>query len=162
LEHVVQSLPAGTALCVFDAYRPLVVQQALWDLFAAEIAARYPTESATEREQRVRQFVAFPEPNPVKPPPHRTGGAVDVYLVDEATGVMLPMGTEPDEVSPRSVTDWYERHPEEPFVTNRRLLKTAMEQAGFVNYEGEWWHYEYGTTRWAQAIGAVTPLYAAA
>jgi len=36
---------------------------------------------------------------------------------------------------------------------NRLLLRTAMEAAGFVGIESEWWHFEWGTYRWSQVSG---------
>ena len=153
------SLPEGVALVVFDGFRPLAVQQWLWDDFSAQIRANNPGFSNDEVGAAVRQFVAFPEADPLAPPPHRTGGAVDVYLIDSTTGEMFPMGTEADEVAPESVTRWFEEHPIEPFTTNRRLLFHAMIDAGFTNYRGEWWHFDYGNQRWANVSGAGTALY---
>jgi D-alanyl-D-alanine dipeptidase len=155
------SLPDGTSLVVFDGFRPLAVQQWLWDDFAAQIRGRNPGFTDDEVGAAVRQFVAFPQADPLAPPPHRTGGAVDVYLIQTATGTPLPMGTEADEIAPASVTRWFEEHPEEPFTTNRRLLFHAMTSAGFTNYLGEWWHFDYGNQRWANVSGVGTALYGA-
>lgn len=111
------------------------------------------------------EFVASPNADPRCPPPHRTGGAVDVYLIDRATGVPLPMGTEPDEAALASATRHFEEHPHAPFTANRRLLFHAMTGAGFTNYFGEWWHYDYGNQRWANcsavdaAIYGIPPVY---
>jgi zinc D-Ala-D-Ala dipeptidase len=151
LLRATRAFPTDIALCVFDGHRSLLVQQGLWDVFSAQVKTEHPDWSDAQIENHVKQFVAYPNPNPDRPPPHRTGGAVDVYLVSRTTGVPLPMGTEPDETDEKSVTDWYERHPIESnsFAHNRRLLYHAMIEAGFVNYPGEWWHYEYGTLRWA-------------
>ena len=109
------------------------------------------------------QYVAAPNADPACPPPHRTGGAVDVYLIDRATGVPLPMGTEPDETVPASATRWFEEHTEEnsgePFRRNRRILFHAMQEAGFRNYGGEWWHFDWGNQRWANLAGEDAALY---
>lgn len=155
-------LPPGIALVVFDGFRPLVVQQWLWDDFSARIRAENPGFSDDAVGESVRQFVAFPETDPLAPPPHRTGGAVDVYLIATATGVPLPMGTEADEITPAARTRWFEDHPEEPFTTNRRLLFHAMTGAGFTNYLGEWWHFDWGNQRWANASGVDKALYGVA
>jgi D-alanyl-D-alanine dipeptidase len=34
-------------------------------------------------------------------------------------------------------------------IANRKILRTAMEKAGFTYYPGEWWHYCYGDQMWA-------------
>lgn len=153
------SLPEGVSLLLFDGHRPLAVQRFLWDTYFAEIARRRPELSDDAIAAQVRQFVASPTPDPAAPPPHRTGGAVDVYLVETDTGRPLPMGTEPDEASPASVTRHFEEHPAAPFTENRRLLFHAMTGAGFTNYLGEWWHYDFGNQRWANCAGAEHAVY---
>lgn len=144
----------GATLVIFDGYRPLVVQQYLYDSYYQQVARERPELTVEAITAIVRQFVAAPTPDPLRPPPHRTGGAVDVYLVDAATGAELPMGTEADEVSPLSVTYAFESAPQEPFTRNRRLLFHAMTGAGFANYPGEWWHFDFGNQRWANITGA--------
>jgi zinc D-Ala-D-Ala dipeptidase len=152
-------LPDGIALLIFDGYRPLAIQKYLYDYFGAEIAAARPDLTGDALTAAIREFVAAPNADPACPPPHRTGGAVDVYLIDEATGGPLPMGTEPDSTEPASATRWFEEHPQEPFTTNRRTLFHAMTASGFTNYRGEWWHYDYGNQRWANCSGAPYAVY---
>ena len=161
LLRAAQTLPAGIALLVFDGFRPLAVQRYLYDHFRAKVAAANPGFSPPEIEAVVARFVASPSADPRCPPPHRTGGAVDVCLVDAASGFELLMGTAPDEVAPESATRYYEDFPEEPFTTNRRLLFHAMTGAGFTNYEGEWWHFDYGNQRWANCAGRAHAVYGA-
>ena len=36
---------------------------------------------------------------------------------------------------------------------NKALLNDIMIRAGWVRYEAEWWHFEYGTKRWAGTKG---------
>lgn len=152
-------LPPGIALCVFDGFRPIAVQRWLWDEFTGRTRRRYPEWDEATLRTYVGQFVATPNPDPTRPPPHRTGGAVDLYLVEAATGEPLPMGTAPDEACARAETRWFERRPRAPLTQNRRLLFHALAAAGFVNYDAEWWHYEYGTRRWAVQSGADAALY---
>lgn len=156
---VVDALPPDVSLLVFDGYRPLAVQQWLWDTYLRQIRTENPRLSDAEADAVIRRFVAAPVADPLRPPPHRTGGAVDVYLVDDATGTHLPMGTAPDEVAPESATRIFEDAPIAPFTANRRLLWHAMTDAGFANYPGEWWHYEYGNQRWANISGAGVAVY---
>ncbi|WP_395142979.1 M15 family metallopeptidase, partial [Armatimonas sp.] len=61
-----------------------------------------------------------------------------------------------------TVTNWFERHPKTPFTSNRRTLYGAMIEAGFVNYPNEWWHFEFGTRRWAGGRGMKVALYGSA
>ncbi len=159
LLQAVQALPASLALVVFDGYRPLAVQQFLWDHYIEKIGTNQSHLTPEEVITVVRRFVAPPTASHAAPPPHRTGGAVDVYLVDRATGEPLPMGTEPDEAAPESATCYFEEHPVAPVTENRRLLFHAMTNAGFANYLGEWWHFDFGNQRWANITGAPHAVY---
>lgn len=158
LQRAAESLPPGIVLVVFDGYRPLRVQQYLWDTYHAEIAARHPEWSPLQLEEATAEFIARPSADPACPPPHRTGGAVDVYLEDQE-GTHLAMGTEPDELSPASTTRYFEEHPRAAFAGNRRILYHAMTAAGFTNYLAEWWHYDFGNQRWANCSGLDCAIY---
>jgi D-alanyl-D-alanine dipeptidase len=162
VRRAAESLPAGIALVVFDGFRPLSVQKYLYDNYWAEVKNLHPNWTNEQIDLAVRQFVAAPVADPACPPPHRTGGALDVFLVDASTGEELAMGTAPDEVSPASATRWFEKHAQEPFTTHRRLLFHAMTGTGFTNYRGEWWHYDFGNQRWANITGADHAIYGAA
>jgi D-alanyl-D-alanine dipeptidase len=94
---------------------------------------------------------------------HQTGAAVDLTLVeiDESGSEVreLDMGTKMQEFNARTLT-------QNPLVTadqreNRELLLKAMEDAGFVNYPEEWWHFSYGERLWAELTGASETKYAA-
>lgn len=163
-----QTLPPGVSLVVFDGHRPLMVQRFLWDSFYNEIARARPELTDEAVTAQTAQFVASPSADPSCPPPHRTGGAVDVYLVETAEQEPLPMGTEPDETVDESATRFYEEATETPynrtfalkaFRENRRLLFHAMVGAGFTNYRGEWWHFDFGNQRWANCSGAGRAIY---
>lgn len=159
LLHAAQSLPDGIALCLFDGFRPLSVQRRLYSDYYETLAGGNPTWTDAMLTEQVQQFVARPNPSADAPPPHRTGGAMDVFLIETATGMPLDMGTNADEISPRSVTDWYETSPDEPFTMHRRLLFHAMTGAGFSNYRGEWWHYDFGNQRWANCTKQPHAIY---
>jgi D-alanyl-D-alanine dipeptidase len=161
LFQAASALPDDVALLVFDGFRPLSVQRFLFESYQAEVRAREPHLSEEAVRRIVNRFVASPSADPRCPPPHGTGGAVDVYLVEAAAaGRELPMGTAPDETGPASETRYFEEFPQEPFATHRRLLFHAMTRAGgFTNYHGEWWHYDWGNQRWANCSGAPHAVY---
>ncbi|WP_306392421.1 M15 family metallopeptidase [Telluria beijingensis] len=132
LERVVAWLAArrpDLTPLVLDALRPQRVQQQLWDAL-----------EGTE----LRLYLA----NPARGSIHSYGMALDLTLVD-ADGVELDMGTGFDDMTELS-------HPalEDGFVAagslgeqqlaNRRLLRAAMLQAGFVGINTEWWHFDCG------------------
>ena len=162
LEQALTLLPTTLGVLVLDVFRPLKVQQALWEWQWQEVKRDNPNFTNTQIHQTVRQFVAEPSADPAKPTPHRTGGAVDLTLFALATGEPLPMGTEFDEATDTAQSDWFERFPQEPVTTNRRLLYHAMTSAGFVNYPSEWWHFEFGTRRWAESQGTKIARYGCA
>ena len=151
--------PQGACLVVFDGYRPLAVQRFLHDSFRAELTARHPEFTEAELSRELGRYVASPNADPACPPPHRTGGAVDVFLVSADTGKPLPMGTEPDAAVPESATRFYEAADPSLIAVNRRLLFHAMQDSGFRNYHGEWWHFDFGNQRWANLNGAETAIY---
>jgi zinc D-Ala-D-Ala dipeptidase len=114
---------------VLDALRPQRVQQQLWDTLAGT---------------GLQMYLADPARGSI----HSYGMALDITLVD-ADGDELDMGTGFDDMTELS-------HPalEEGFlrtgdltdtqVANRRLLREAMAQAGFVGINTEWWHFDCG------------------
>jgi D-alanyl-D-alanine dipeptidase len=132
LERVVawlaQHAPGHTAL-ILDALRPQRVQQQLWDALAGT---------------DLRIYLADPARGSI----HSYGMALDITILDPA-GRELDMGTGFDDMTELS-------HPalEEGFlrtgalsgaqVANRRLLRDAMFQAGFVGINTEWWHFDCG------------------
>jgi D-alanyl-D-alanine dipeptidase len=70
---------------------------------------------------------------------HNQGVAVDLTLIDLASGVPLEMGTPFDTFAPSAHTANATGTPRD----NRQRLKHAMEAEGFTNYDQEWWHYIY-------------------
>lgn len=154
-------------ILIFDAYRPIAVQQFMVDYtFAEAVKAQGLTanELTSTQQQKIQQDVyqiwAIPSHDPHTPPPHSTGSAVDITLVD-ATGQEVFMGSPIDELSARSQPDYFreiaadpnrlpsERESAQLADQHRQLLNTVMLQAGFLRHPGEWWHFCYGDQMWA-------------
>ena len=70
---------------------------------------------------------------------HNMGVAVDLTLVDTATGTPLEMGTPYDTFTDAAHT----ANASGIAARNRRMLVDAMEREGFRNYDQEWWHFSY-------------------
>jgi zinc D-Ala-D-Ala dipeptidase len=169
---------------LFDAYRPLAVQQFMVDhTFAQAVQERgLIPEQLTESEQQsileqVYQFWAVPSYDPATPPPHSTGAAVDVTLVD-AEGQAVDMGSPIDEMSARSFPDYFDSasHPVSDYALNskeqesesqtaillstpysrfhenRQILKRSLIHAGFRQHPNEWWHFSLGDQLWAWLV----------
>jgi D-alanyl-D-alanine dipeptidase len=159
LHNAISQLPKSLGIQVLDAHRPLNVQAWLWAEMVSIVSREHPDWDEATIKAHSRRFVAYPEILPNRPTPHSTGGAVDITLFDIASGEVLDMGSGFDEPVDASVCDYYERHPHPTFTERRRLLFRAMTMCGFANYPGEWWHFEYGTLRWAAATGASAAIY---
>jgi zinc D-Ala-D-Ala dipeptidase len=142
----------GYELHVWDAYRPIACQTALWDFFYAQAP-----QDAFESDRRnfalnyVSDPTRFNRRDPTTWPSHSTGAAVDLTLRDLETQKLCDMGARFDEASAISHSDAYERLLQrEPtadvasICNNRRLLHFAMRQQGFVNYPLEFWHFDWG------------------
>ena len=155
------TLPAGWRLVVFDAWRPLTVQQQLFDGYVAALRAERPGAPETWLREAARRYVALPSGDPARPSPHATGGVVDLSVAD-ATGALLDMGTAFDAFDARSHTRYYERlveagrgltAQERGYLQNRRVLFHALAGVGFTNYPEEWWHFEYGRSQYGPLLG---------
>jgi D-alanyl-D-alanine dipeptidase len=70
---------------------------------------------------------------------HNQGVAIDLTVVDHASGRELDMGTPFDNFTERAHT----ANASGDQAANRRILGDAMRRAGFVNYVGEWWHFSF-------------------
>ncbi len=132
------SLPEPFGLAVWDAWRDPRLQAVLHDRV-------YRDGSLAPG------FVAYPDRDPRRCPPHASGGTVDLTLTWR--NVPLSLGTHFDAFVPEAAAAALEPDgPELPRLL-RRLLGRAMGGAGFVCHPQEWWHWEYGTRYWAACTG---------
>ena len=141
----------GWKIQIFDAYRPLAVQQFMVDYTFQALRQQSSDLSDQEIAQRVTQFWAKPSPNPQTPPPHSTGAAVDITLVN-SKGETVDLGGEIDEISARSYPNFYEDKATftgQLYHQRRELLKNIMTTAGFQQHPAEWWHFSLGDQMWA-------------
>ena len=150
-------LPNGYKFLIYDGWRPVEVQQALWDEYFEKVKLEHPDKSIEELELLTSFYISKPSYNMKRPSLHNTGGAIDLTIIDE-NGNELDMGTKFDEFSNKSWTNHFEPNYEfgtnnETIMENRRLLYNAMISAGFTNLPSEWWHYDYGTKFWAYFTG---------
>lgn len=145
----------GAELYLWDAYRPVACQNALWDFYWKRFSRELPEADDAAIAERVCQYVSDPrrfDPhNPRSWPAHVTGAAVDLTLRDTRSGALLNMGTHFDDMSTASHSDYFERllhadriHLDDARLRNRRLLHWAMQEQGFTNYSYECWHFDYG------------------
>jgi D-alanyl-D-alanine dipeptidase len=115
-------LPRSLGIKVFDAYRPVRATLAMVDW----------TERVNRPDLLTDGYIASRSR-------HNLGLAVDLTLIDLATGRELEMGTPFDTFSAAAHT----ANASGVAAANRQKLKTAMESEGFANYDQEWWHFSF-------------------
>lgn len=109
----------GLGLVIFDGYRPLYIQQIMWDLIQDE------------------RYISNPAKNKGR---HTRGTAVDLSLVD-AQGNYLEMPTEFDDFTEKAHADSLDATLEA--IQNRELLRDIMLRHRFTVLPTEWWHFDY-------------------
>jgi len=108
----------GYRLVLWDCYRPISVQRELW------------------RRRPDPRYVADPE----RGSHHSRGAAVDLSLATPA-GEPVEMPTDHDAFERRARPD-VDEGVSAAARAHRAILRQAMEQAGFRQNRGEWWHYD--------------------
>lgn len=112
----------GLGLLVFDGYRPVRATMAMVRWASRTGHRDLLTDGYIARRSR-----------------HNLGLAVDLTLVEAASGSSVDMGTPFDTFSESAHT----ANATGPVLANRRILVRAMEAEGFRNYEKEWWHFSF-------------------
>ena len=159
----------GLRLSIFDAWRPIAVQAFMVDHSIAELCRERGVEvrSGGAFDQVVAdvgRFWAAPSRDPMTPPPHSTGAAVDLTL-SSSDGTPLAMGGEIDAIGAVSEPQHYagrEDSDAQRWHQRRQLLADVMEASGFAQHPNEWWHYSFGDQLWAWRRGAAVAIYAEA
>jgi D-alanyl-D-alanine dipeptidase len=109
----------GLGLKIYDGYRPLSVQQKMWDLIHDE---RYVSNPAVNKGR------------------HTRGTAVDVTLIDRM-GNELAMPSPFDDFTEAAHRDSKTMTREQQ--ANMKKLEDIMTRHGFEPYPFEWWHYDF-------------------
>lgn len=147
----------GWRLHLLDAWRPLAVQAFMVAHTDALLRRDEPHLSDEARRERVLTYWAPPNEDPKSPPPHSTGAAVDLTLLDDR-GVVADMGSPFDEPTERSWPEHFAKS--NPAVHQRRmLLSRVMRDAGFVGHRQEWWHFSSGDRAWARELDLTVARY---
>lgn len=160
LQKAADRLDPGYSFLIWDAWRPFALQKELFDTYRVDIIKEFHLEDKSPEEQKkfINKFVANPVRDPVLPPAHTTGGALDLTILDKE-GRELEMGCGFDDFTDKTRTAFFERKeaaeaPNADLIRrNRRFLHNLMLEAGFTNLPSEWWHYEYGDQNWSAVVG---------
>jgi len=152
-----RSLPPDVRLGVIEGWRAPHIQRRMYLSVWQRFKEMHPDWSDAALRRVVNRFTA--PLNPRVPPPHSTGGAVDVML-------LAPDGTMLDHTSPY---DLYDPH-SAPFAAlrlsdtarrTRDTLAAALLDAGLTNYPSEFWHWSYGDQGWAYRNSKPNAIYGA-
>jgi len=145
-------------LLIYDSWRPLEVQEFMFkrayllECKKSDIDISFKNiESYPSILKKVEKFWAYPSYDISCPPPHSTGGALDVCLSDKH-GNIVEMGSMVDQMDETSNPFFYANiKNEEAIIWNsrRNLLRKIMTKFGFVQHPNEWWHFSYGDQLWA-------------
>lgn len=144
LRRASAALPDGLDLLLWDGLRSLDTQLEIVQSFRE-------TLPGPDRDEVVEQYLALPpeseESFRALPPPHSTGGAIDLTLCD-TSGRPLDLGAEFDQFDEAAWLTYFEDAAgprTRRYRDLRRILFWTMLGAGFSPYTWEYWHYELHT-----------------
>jgi len=145
-------------LLIYDSWRPLEVQEFMFkrafliECEKSDIDISFENiKSYPSILKKVEKFWAYPSYDTRCPPPHSTGGALDVCLSDKE-GNLVEMGSMVDQMDETSKPDFYANVRNENAIiwnSRRNLLREIMTKFGFAQHPNEWWHFSYGDQLWA-------------
>ena len=157
-DKYLRSIRNDLSILIYDTWRPLEVQKFMFNLALEEEFKKeginlsdIDINSFPEIVKKVERFWANPYLENCIPPPHSTGGALDISLVEES-GKLVDMGCDIDEMNEKARPDYFKSFNNKDCISldsNRKLLKKAMLRFGFAQHPNEWWHFSYGDQLWA-------------
>lgn len=129
VQGYLSQLKPGFHLLIYDALRPVSVQQKMWDA----LDSLPPVERG--------KFVSNPKNRSL----HNMGAAVDLTILDP-NGVPLDMGAGYDDIRQIAYPSMEKQFRAEGKLTeiqfeNRELLRKVMKSQGFRQLQTEWWHF---------------------
>ena len=146
------------SILIYDSWRPIEVQKFMFNrAFRLECKRLDIDASIKDMErypflkEKVEKYWAYPSFDIKCPPPHSTGGAVDITLADKY-GNIMDMGSQIDQMDEKSKPEFYKNiYKEKAIIWNERrnLLREIMIKFEFVQHPNEWWHFSYGDQLWA-------------
>ncbi len=175
-QHYLFEINPQLQLALFDAWRPISVQKFMFNYTIQETCKSKGIDlndlsvngGINDVIEEVGRFWAKPSYDPLTPPPHSTGAAIDLTLAD-MTGKPLDLGGEIDFIGPESSPDFYKQDSikmpyskQQVFQNRRSLLFSVMEQVGFAQHPNEWWHFSYGDQLWSWLSKKGNAIYGAA
>lgn len=146
-------LPNELKFCLYEGYRSLELQEKIFQERYTRLQKENPQFT---HEQLFIESTKFVSPitnldGTKNIPPHATGAAIDVYLVDNE-GKVVDMGIHLDDTY-NDLTGIYCKTDSQLISAqaqeHRKFMSKALQSVGFVNYPTEYWHWSYGDRYWA-------------
>jgi D-alanyl-D-alanine dipeptidase len=148
-----EMLPKGYYLSLYEGYRSLELQEKLFDDRYNQIKKEHPDWSHEKVFKETTKMVS-PVVNldgSQNIPPHSTGAAVDVYLINEDKD-MIDMGIAPGDWMQDldgSLAKTDSKKISREAQKNRAIMSNVLTKVGLVNYPTEYWHWSHGDRYWA-------------
>lgn len=150
-----KALPRKYRLGVLEGWRPHHIQHRMYLRTWNRFKKIHPEWSDVQLRRVVNRYTA--PLNDRVPPPHSTGGAVDLFLLD----------ADLNELDMRQPYEFWDRkafHTQVEGLTkeaqrNRDVLVKALLEGGMTNYPSEYWHWSYGDQGWAYRCGKKNAIY---
>jgi zinc D-Ala-D-Ala dipeptidase len=144
----------GYHLRVIEGWRPPFIQRRMYSWSWNRFRQLHPDWSDVQLRRHTNRFTA--PMNDRVPPPHTTGGAMDLalYRGEEAMEMMAPYAL-------RDYHGFSFAAPKLGDVArrNRDILAEALLPVGITNYPSEYWHWSYGDQGWAYRGGHEHAIY---
>jgi D-alanyl-D-alanine dipeptidase len=157
IRQAIARLPKDYHLAVVEGWRPMHIQRRMYLGIWQRFKEKHPDWSDVKLRRVVNRYTA-PYDSPKVPPPHSTGGAIDVILV-RADGSPYDHTTPYDRFDPACYSMDAPGLSAEATRT-RQILKEIFAETVLTNYPSEYWHWSFGDQGWAYRGGHEAALYA--
>lgn len=153
LEKAQAALPKGLHFCLYEGYRSLALQKMLFEHRFQKVQALHSEWTSDQIFDETMKLVSPVTNKNGSPniPPHSTGGAIDVYLMDDDHH-FVDMGIHPKdwmEDIDGAISETHSQKISPEAQKYRQIMSKVLEDVGFINYSTEYWHWSYGDRYWA-------------
>jgi D-alanyl-D-alanine dipeptidase len=145
-------LPQGLRFCLYEGYRSLNTQKLLFATHYQQLQKLHPEWGPAICFEETTKLVSpiTNKDGSANIPPHSTGGAIDIYLINDKGIVdmgicvenwLMDVNGELSATNSNKISDQAKMY--------RKIMHTALESVDFVNYSTEYWHWSFGDRYWA-------------
>lgn len=157
-------LPNGWRFRIYEGLRSLPVQEILFNQQCDNLRQKKNYNSYEDLFNEACRLISpvIHLDGTANVPPHSTGAAVDLELIDNKGNLVdLGMAVKDWLIVDPDLCETYSKLLSIEAMQNRIVLLTIMSKHGFVNYPREWWHFSYGDRLWAYVTKQTMAIYGA-